>query len=194
MEENNIPLDRVLYLQSSQKARWSGHYLAGFSAGTAFTISDLLFYAIRISDNVAYQMLFDYFGTKIFNENAAKIGADLRLGSYIFGETTAADMTKFYLDIYNYDGIYKDVFYNHLSNSGTTPLISNGIPKDVTVMRKSGSGGNATIGYHDCAIIMTNVPYILVIYTSVNTNRYYDKTPFSNIARLTYKINTGLYG
>ncbi len=193
MEENNISLDKVLYLQSSQKNRWSGHYLASFKAGTAFTIGDLLYYAIRNSDNVAYQMLFDYFGTDIFNKNAEKIGGSLRLGSYIFGETTARDMTRFFLDIYRYNGKFKKEFFGHLANSNTSPLIRNGIPSNVTVMRKSGSGGNATVGYHDCAIIMTDVPYVLVIYTSVNTNRYYDKTPFTNIANLTYKINTKLY-
>lgn len=194
MEENNIPLDTVLYLKSSQRSRWTGHYLAGFSAGTPFTISDLLYYAIRNSDNVAYQMLFDYFGTDIFNNNAKKLGASLRLGSYIFGETTARDMTRFFLDIYRYNGKFKDVFFKHLANSNTSPLIRNGIPSDVTVMRKSGSGGSATVGYHDCGIIMTDVPYVLVIYTSVNTNRYYDKTPFTKIANLTYQINTKLYG
>lgn len=194
MEENNIPLDTVIYLQNSQRNRWMGHYLSSYSAGTPFTIRDVIYYCIRNSDNVAYQMLFDYFGTDIFNENAKRVGADLRLDSYIFGETSAREMTKLFLDIYNYNGKYKKEFFTHLSNSNTSPLIRNGIPSNVNVMRKSGSGGSATVGYHDCAIIETKVPYVLVIYTSVNTSRYYDKTPFTNIASLTYKINTALYG
>ena len=137
-------------------------------------------------------MLFDYFGTSHFNENAAKIGSSLRLGSYIFGETSAANMTKHYLDIYNYNGKYKNVFFEHLSNSNTSPLIRNGIPNGVTVMRKSGSGGDATIGYHDCAIVMTEQPFVLVIYTSVNKDRNYDKTPFRKIAEMVYDINESL--
>lgn len=192
MEENNISLDKVLYLKSSQRNRWPGHYLGSYSAGTAFTIRDILYYCIRNSDNVAYQMLFDYFGTDIFNKNAEKLDADLRLGSYIFGETSASDMTKFFLDIYRYDGKYSKEFRTHLANSNTSPLIRNGIPNSVQIMRKSGSGGSQTIGYHDCAIVMTETPYVLVIYTSVNKTNNYDKSPFYYIANYTYKIQNKL--
>ena len=190
MEKNNIPLTTKIYLKSGQK--WNGHYLSNFKIGTGFTVGELMYYAIRNSDNTAYQMLFDHFGVSHFNENASKIGSSLRLDSYIFGETSASNMAKHYIDIYNYNGKHKDVFFEHLSNSNTSPLIRNGIPKDVTVMRKSGSGGNATIGYHDCAIIMTEHPFILVIYTSVNKDRNYDKTPFSKIAEMVYNINETL--
>ena len=190
MEKNNIPLTTKIYLKSGQK--WNGHYLSNFKIGTGFTVGELMYYAIRNSDNTAYQMLFDHFGTSHFNENANKIGSSLRLNSYIFGETSASNMAKHYIDIYNYNGKHKDVFFEHLSNSNTSPLIRNGIPKEITVMRKSGSGGNATTGYHDCAIVMTERPFILVIYTSVNKDRNYDKTPFRKIAEMVYDINKSL--
>lgn len=187
MEKKNISLNKVLYLKSNQK--WSGHYLSNFRTGTGFTISELMYYAIRNSDNTAYQMLFDYFGPQILNDNAKKIGSSLRLNTYIFGETSASNMAKHYLDIYNYNGKFKNVFFEHLSNSNTSPLISNGIPSGVTVMRKSGSGGNMTVGYHDCAIVMDAKPFVLVIYTSVNTDRNFDRTPFRRIAEMVYQIN-----
>lgn len=190
MERHNISINQTIYLKSSQK--WKGHYLSNYRTGTGFTVSELMYYAIRNSDNTAYQMLFDYFGTSHFNENAAKIGSSLRLGSYIFGETSASNMTKHYLDIYNYNGKYKNIFFEHLSKSNTSPLIRNGIPNGVTVMRKSGSGGDATIGYHDCAIVMAEQPFVLVIYTSVNKDRNYDKTPFRKIAEMVYDINESL--
>lgn len=190
MEKNNISLNKTIYLKSSQK--WNGHYLSNFKTGTGFTISELMYYAIRNSDNTAYQMLFDYFGTTNFNENAKKIGSSLRLNSYIFGETSASNMAKHYLDIYNYSGKFKNVFFEHLSNSNTSPLIRNGIPSGVTVMRKSGSGGNATVGYHDCAIVMAEQPFVLIIYTSVNRDMGYDRTPFRKIAEMVYEINETL--
>ena len=191
MEANNIPLTKKLYLRSNQK--WNGHYLSGFKTGTGFTIRELMFYALRYSDNTAYQMLFDQFGSKVLNNNAAKIGANLRLGTYIFGETSAADMAKFYLDIYNYNGKYKNEFFSDLLNSQTSPLIRNGIPSKVSIMRKSGSGGNMTVGYHDCAVVLAEEPFVLVIYTSVNIDRGYDKTPFRRIAEKVYNINNSLY-
>ncbi len=190
MEKHNIPLSKTIYLKSSQK--WNGHYLSNFRTGTGFTVSELMYYAIRNSDNTAYQMLFDNFGTNHFNENAKKINSSLRLNSYIFGETSASNMAKHYLDIYNYNGKYKDIFFEHLSNSNTSPLIRNGIPSGITVMRKSGSGGNATVGYHDCAIVMAEQPFVLIIYTSVNRDWGYDRTPFRKIAEMAYKINETL--
>lgn len=190
MEKNNISLNKVIYLKSNQK--WGGHYLSNYRTGTGFTINELMYYAIRNSDNTAYQMLFDYFGTQHFNENAKKIGSSLKLDTYIFGETSASNMAKHYLDIYNYNGKFKNVFFENLSNSNTSPLISNGIPSDVTVMRKSGSGANMTVGYHDCAIVMTQQPFVLVIYTSVNKDRNYDKTPFRKIAEMVYQINENI--
>ena len=190
MEENNIPLTRVLYLQSHQK--WKGHYLSGFRTGTGFTIDELMYYAIRNSDNTAYQMLFDYFGPEVLNRNSEKIGSTLRLGSYIFGETSAADMAKHYLDIYHYNGKYKKDFEEDLIYTNCSPMIRRGIPDNVVIYRKLGSGGDATIGYHDCAVVFTNDPYVLVIYTSLNTDRNYDKMPFQRIAEMTYGINIAM--
>ena len=190
MEENNISLDKVLYLQSHQK--WKGHYVSGFRTGTAFTIDELMYYAIRNSDNTAYQMLFDYFGPEVLNRNSEKIGSSLRLGSYIFGENSARDMAKHYLDIYHYDGIYKQDFADDLIYTNCSPMIRRGIPDHVTIYRKLGSGGDATIGYHDCAVVFTDNPYVLIIYTSLNMDRGYDKTPFKRIAEMTYDINISM--
>ncbi len=188
IESKNIPLSKVIYLKSNQK--WNGHYLSNFRTGTGFTISELMYYALRNSDNTAYQMLFDYFGPEILNKNAEKVGAKLRLSTYMFGETSAQDMAKLYLDIYKYNGKYKNEFFTNLKNSNTSPLIKNGIPNGVQMLRKSGSGGNATIGYHDAAVVLTEKPYVLIIYTSINFDRYYDRVPFRRIAEMTYDINT----
>ncbi len=190
MEENNISLDKVLYLQSHQK--WKGHYVSGFKTGTGFTIDELMYYAIRNSDNTAYQMLFDYFGPEVLNRNSEKIGSTLRLDTYIFGENSASDMAKHYLDIYRYDGKFKKEFEEDLIKTNCTAMIRRGIPDDVTIYRKLGSGGGATIGYHDCAVVFTENPYVLVIYTSINKDRNYDKMPFQRIAEMTYAINTAM--
>lgn len=191
MELNNIPLNKKLYLKDSQK--WKGHYVSSFKTGTGFEIGEIMYYALRYSDNTAYQMLFDNFSSKVLNNNAEKIGASLRLDTYIFGETSASDMAKLYRDIYFYDGKYKEEFFGHLKNSETSPLISNGLPDDVEILRKSGSGGNATVGYHDCVVVLTDSPFVLIIYTSINKDKSYDRLPFKRIAENIYSINQSLY-
>ena len=50
-----------------------------------------------------------------------------------------------------------------------------------------------TVGYHDCAVVLAEDPFVLIIYTSVNTDRGYDKTPFRRIAEKVYNINNSLY-
>ncbi len=187
MEDKNISLNTLLYLKSSQK--WSGHYMSNFASGTAFTIRQVIYYAIRYSDNTAYQMLFDYFGNEIFNANCKKVGSSLRLGSYIFGETSAEDMAKLFLDIYNYNGKYRDILFEDMENNTSRNRIAAGVPKGTRVLNKIGSGGSATVGYHDCAIIFTEMPCILIIYTSFNRDRWYDNLPFRRIAEHVIGIN-----
>ncbi len=190
MEKNNISLNEKLYLKESEK--WEGHELSAYPDGTAFTIRQVIYYTIRYSDNTAYQMLFDHFGSKIFNESAKKAGSSLRLGSYIFGQTSAEDMSKLYLDIYNYKGKYRDMFYDDLANTIYRSQIPSGVPAGIKVLNKIGTGDEATVGYHDCAIIFTQVPCVLIIYTSFNKDRDYDVIPFREIAWDVVGINMAL--
>lgn len=190
MEKHNISLETKLYLKNSQK--WSGHYLSGFKAGTAFSIRQVIYYAIRYSDNTAYQMLFDHFGNEIFNENCKKVGSSLRLGTYIFGETSAEDMAKLFLDIYNYDGKYRDILFEDMENNTSRNRIAAGVPEGIRVLNKIGSGGSMTVGYHDCGIIFTDMPCVLIIYTSFNKDRYFDNIPFQRIATHVVGINRSL--
>lgn len=187
MEENNIPLTTRLRLSGSQK--WSGHALSGYPNGTYFTIEELIKYTIRYSDNTAYQMLFDYFGTSIFNKNAQRVGSSLRLGDYIFGKTSAKDMAKLFLDIYRYNGKYKNLLQKEMELSEPSYLIKNGIPQDVRSIHKFGCGSASTVGYHDCAIVYTDKPFVLTVFTSLNTDRDYDATPFGEIGLYCCKIN-----
>ncbi len=190
MEKNNIPLDTKLTLTAS--AKWRGHRLSGYANGTQFTIGNLIRYALTYSDNTAYQMLFNYFGNKVFNNDAASVGASLRLGSYIFGETSSQDMAKLYRGIYNYNGKFKDhlrwqMNRDNEENTGTN-LICGGIPSSVTALHKWGNGGKSTKGFHDCAIVLTKTPFVLCMYTSFNLDRNGDRLPFRKIGGMCYNI------
>lgn len=187
MQEHNIPLSTQLTLHSDQK--WQDHRLSKYPSGTRFSIQTLITYTLRYSDNTAYQMLFDTFGTAHFNETAKQAGASLRLGSYVFGETSAADMAKLYLDLYRYNGIYRDFLLQEMENNTSRNFIAAGVPAGIRVVNKYGSGSNMTLGYHDSAIIFTDVPCVLVIYTTFNFDRNYDKVPFHEIAARVVEIN-----
>ena len=189
MEKNNISIDKRLTLTSG--AKWSGHYLSGFASGSTFTIGELIGYAIRLSDNTAYQVLFNYFGAKPFNDSNAAAGSNLRLGTYIFGENSASDMAKLYLDIYRYNGKYRDFLYTQMNNKNTSTkdMIGGGIPNGVTVLHKWGSGGSMTVGLHDCGIVYSSHPFVLIVYTSFNFDRWFDHLPFQRIAQHCYGIN-----
>ena len=193
MEQHNIPLSTQLTLQSRQK--WANHPLSKYAAGTRFSIQTLITYTLRYSCNTAYQMLFDYFGNAVFNRSAENAGASLRLGSYIFGETSAADMAKLYLDLYRYNGKYRDFLFSEMEQNTSRNRIVPGIPDGIRVINKIGTGSNMTLGYHDCAIVFTETPFVLVIYTTFNFDRNYDKIPFRRIASYLVDINqTITYG
>ncbi len=194
MEQNGISLDTKLTLTAS--AKWNGHRLSGYANGTKFTIANLVRFALTYSDNTAYQMLFNHFGNKVLNDNAAALGANLRLGSYIFGETSAQDMSILYRDIYRYCERNSD-YSRHIKwqmnrdneeNTGTN-LLCGGIPKGVTALHKWGNGGKATKGFHDCAIVYANKPFVVCMYTSFNFDRNGDRVPFRNVGALCYNIN-----
>ena len=188
MEQNNIPLTTTLTMRKNQ--RWSGHYLTdNFPTGSVFTIRDLIYYTIHYSDNTAYQMLFDYFGAGVFNASAEKAGSSLRLGSYVFGETSASDMAKLFLDIYRYNGRYKDILFDEMENASMRQMILAGVPDGIRVIHKYGTGASMTVGYHDCAVIFTEVPCVLVIYTSLNRDRNFAKEPFVVITSDVIDIN-----
>ena len=195
LEKNKIPLSTELTLNSSVR-KWPGHTLSYYPDGTRFSLSTLMSYALRESDNTAYQMLFNTYGSGIFNANAAKVGADLRLGSYLFGETSARDMTKLYLDVYNYKGAYRDFLFwemNRVNGGYGARKISAGIPEGVTVLRKDGSGGDDVAGYHDCVIVFDNTPFVLIVYSSFNLDWGYSISHFQKIGSFVYNINHALH-
>lgn len=191
MEQNNIPLSTKLTL--TEDAKWPTHVLSDYPSGTKFTIEELMSRALTYSDNTAYQMLFNYFGNDIFNKSAEAAGAKVRLGTYMFGETSARDMSKLYLDIYRYDGKFRDFLYWQMDTSNPentgTELIAGYLPEQVRVLHKLGTGSTYRVGMHDCAIINTNHPFVLCVYTSINMDMDNDQVPFRCLGAYCYNVN-----
>ena len=190
LEANNIPLTYKIQLLSSHK--WTGHYMSRFYSGSWHEVGDVIYYCLHYSDNTAYDCLTSTFGYGILNNNAEKVGSYLRLNGYMFGENSAFDMTKLFLDIYDYDGIYREWLYNIMENNESRNRIPAGIPSGTRVINKIGTGGDKTKGYHDCAVVFTEVPYALCIYTDYNYTKGSAKYPFGNIAGIINNINTGI--
>ncbi|HHU84723.1 MAG TPA: hypothetical protein GXZ23_06100 [Clostridiales bacterium] len=188
LEENDISIDSTIQLKSSHC--WSGHYLnSSYRLGSWIPIHTVMHYALHYSCNTAYNCLFDTFGADILNKNSQRIGSNLRLGWYMFGENNAYDMSKHYLDIYRYNGKYKDFLLYEMEHNESRTRIPMGIPSGIRVINKIGTGGGKTLGYHDCAVVYTQVPYVLTCYTSFNFTRGSDRIPFRNIASYITQIN-----
>lgn len=85
-------------------------YIDEYPVGTQFTVEELMGYAIRYSDNSAYNMLNQRFGFDGFNEYAEglgitcneKNGLTLQLPKPRFGYLSARDIGLYFEDIANY--------------------------------------------------------------------------------------------
>ncbi len=143
-------------------------YVARMADGTEFTAKELMEYAIRKSDNTAYYLLEDKFGYMGFNNNLANIGANYRLGdTWIFTYSTADDMLKSYLDIYDY--AEKDErgqwLVDLMSSTELDIQISQALGGKYKVAHKYGSEFNESV-FNDCAIVYADSPFVLCIMTN----------------------------
>ncbi len=85
-------------------------YIDEYSIGTQFTVEELMEYAIRYSDNSAYNMLNQRFGFKGFNDYAEELGITcnekngltLQLPKPRFGYLSARDIGLYFEDIARY--------------------------------------------------------------------------------------------
>lgn len=71
--EGRLDLKQNLALKNSCKVLGSGR-LKEYSAGSEFTIEDLIEFMVEDSDNTAANMLIDYFGFDLFNSYFKKMG------------------------------------------------------------------------------------------------------------------------
>ncbi|OGN10353.1 MAG: hypothetical protein A3B91_04600 [Candidatus Yanofskybacteria bacterium RIFCSPHIGHO2_02_FULL_41_29] len=143
--------------------------------GTAYTIEDLIFYAIANSDNMASQLLYEYVKINYKDEPLSQIYRDLGILEPGTDVNMAAVNTKEYGSIfrmlYNVSFLGRDAsekLLSLLSQSDFQDGLSKGVPGYVNIAHKFGERflDNGQKQLHDCGIIYyPDNPYQLCIMT-----------------------------
>ena len=187
-----VDLNRKIQLTEAKKTSSSGR-LTKDAVGKWFTVKDLMKYAIRNSDNMAYYLLYETYGKDGFNNYIKSLGLkEPRLYSIEYttlGTESAALCMK---EIYRYaENTGDDFLVKLLKNTTHNAQIAAGTEAEVA--HKYGFQDGKNIGYHDVAIIYTEEPYILAICTREDL---YDKNSsevFVKIASITELLHTYLH-
>lgn len=164
--ETEHSLDDKMIYRSYHKLSGSGSTQYS-EFGTIFTIRALLYRTLYNSDNTAYYMLLDYFGTERYNAYMESIGVSHRLdweGNDRWGYMSAHELGLIWQAIYNYRDKTDEgkLLWEYL----TTNLyneIGDTLTQYETVAHKSGWNEE---GYHDSGVVCTpNGDYVIVVMT-----------------------------
>lgn len=161
---NGENLEETLTLKAYHKQSGSGT-LKNASAGTEYTVAQLIDYALRYSDNTAYKMMYERFGFDGFNAYCEKIGVSLKMsGDNVWGDLCADDAGKLMHDIYDFSAQSNSapLLMNGMIDSSYTYLIPSGLD-GVPSAHKAGYMSGRYKALHDAGIVYTERPYILVI-------------------------------
>ncbi len=156
--------DKMTYTKSKYYYTGSG-IIKSSASGTKYTLKNLISYSILHSDNSAYIMLRDYLSAEGISQMCKDMGcANYEAALQNWPKVSARDAALWWNEIYNFcstDENYGDTLYTTFVNA-TGNMIDRALGYKYEVAHKSGSGS----GYHhDCAIVMAEEPYILVLYT-----------------------------
>lgn len=159
--------------------------------GTQSTVQELIEMAIVGSDNTAYKSLLDRFGADGYNEYAKGLGVAAGISaSNPFGLMSAAGAGILFSDIYTYGNSGNegaDILLGYLKNTSYNELISKAV--DVPVAHKYGYN-NGNSGFHDAAIVYSDKPYILTIFSTMNPDKDGTTDYIRNLAAEIDKIHS----
>jgi len=177
----------------TEQNRTSSSGKLNYSAiGKSFTVEELLRYTIRDSDNQAYRLLYDTFGTSEYNNYVASIGVrKLTLGNeYEWRTCSPKDLSYAMIEIY-FTGEENSILIDHLKNTTYNQQIAAGTPNETA--HKYGYNGKDT-GYHDTAIVYAqNRPYVLTVMTLLDPADPETDLIFQKLTELCDKLNELLY-
>ena len=148
--------------------------------GTQFTVSQLIEYAIRYSDNAALRMLRELYPASGFVEYSESLGlknaksVDNITGGHITAADASVYMRAIYLFIQNNEQ-YGALLRQYMTST-TNPMFTS---SSYDVIRKYGW---ATNSFHDTAIIDAPYPYTIVLLTDHADGKPEDYAMFRQIS------------
>lgn len=186
MEENNIELDTTLTYEAKHYHKGSG-VIKNSSYGTKYTLRELVNKSLSISDNVAYEMLLDYFKINYHNEYMESLGCDtLKISKMWASNSTTKDFVIVWNEIYKYfntNSKYAKLFKESCTN--TTFNYACEHVRDCDYSHKSGDNFGSLAVYNDVCLIWKDRPYILAIFTK-SSGTTYDISTVNKIADLVH--------
>lgn len=160
--------------------------LIGYPTGTSFPVTDFVKMAIEKSDNAASNVILRYMGLN----NIQKFLIEKEIYGFDLAENTATPeaMAKLLKMIYSGQIISKestDELINYMKNSITQDRIVAGVPKEVPMAHKIGTGvraiSDAAIVYHP------KNPYILVVYSKDTNGEDEPRDAIKEISKIVYE-------
>lgn len=143
--------------------------------GSQYSIKTLINLCLSISDNVAYEMLSDYFGLSQYNAMIDALGCNsLRLKSIWAYNVKVKDYIIIWNEVYNYfeSGAKMSVY---LKNACTNTPFNYGtetLAEGIDYSHKSGDNfGNSAV-YNDAGIVWEDNAYIYAVFTNSEGTRY----------------------
>lgn len=168
---------------------YSGSGIIKSSAfGTVYTLRQVADYSIRYSDNAAFMMLQRYVDRDALVAYGKELGCPNADGfMQTWPSVSALDAAVWWSEIYefaNTSSVGRE-YYNILLNA-TNPSIKKALNGEYAVAHKSGS---MSYYYHDCGIVHSEDPYLLVVYTH-NPYNYSssNQTYFASVVREIHKL------
>ena len=163
--------------------------LKNMEIGTEFTVSELIRYMITRSDNTAYAMLLERFGTNGFSEYSKSLGIDFKIPSGGYTTCTIREMATFLFDIYKYENTERGkTLIKHMKNCSYSLQIPKAVSYDVAHKFGFIYEGKA---FHDMGIVYAPTPYIELIFTKIN-GTVYDTKAFLEIGKLVDVLHQAL--
>lgn len=190
IEKNNIDINTKMIYQEKHYHGGSGE-IRYQPYGTEYTLKELLTKCLYISDNVAYEMLLDYFGLTEYNKMVEELGCDsLHLEDMWITYTKAKDLAIIWQEVDKYfktntemAKVLKDACTNSPYNWGTLEI-------EEDYSHKSGDNKGTWAAYNDAGIVWhKDKPYVYVVLTH-SEGTWNDKSTVNNAMSVVYDIMT----
>ncbi len=175
----------------SELVYYPRHYLGGtgkikdMKQNTSFSIRDLVGYAIKNSDNIAYTMLMEEYGRVNVLNFWNNLGTETIFTTNTnWGAISAFDASIYMKELYDFylkDDEYGNELMNYFLNTTFKPLSG----KKYNVANKSGWGDGVI---HDVSIVFADNPYILVALSTLGDDDNYQDY-FNSVSSLAYQLH-----
>lgn len=188
--DKKISLSDIYTMEEADRVTGSGPLQYKLS-GSTYTISELLGYLGKNSDNTAWEMFSRRLGTDIFEDTVSKMG--MVQSSYADLTTTVKDQARMFAYIYQDKAggeAGKTSIYGILMNSIYEDRISLGLPETVDLVHKVGTDEQV---WSDGGIVIPNsgkmYPFIIVIMNK-DIDRDQAKVLVPEITKMVWKFET----